>query len=84
MTPRVRRIVLLSGWVLLQRPAGWTEPGEPPLDRWTRLKHFSSAEACQSYRDKSLGADAQDASKVRCVADEASAAPAKPAHMGGW
>ena len=83
MTPRLRRVVLLSGWVLLQRPAGWTQPGDPPLERWTQLKRFSSAEACQSYRDKALGADAQDASKVRCVA-EAPAAPATPKPAGGW
>ena len=83
MTPRLRRILLLSGWVLLQRPAGWNQAGDPPLDRWTQLKRFSSAEACQSYRDKTLGADAQDASKVRCVA-EAPTAPANPAHTGGW
>jgi hypothetical protein len=83
MTPRFRRIVLLSGWVLLQRPAGWTGPGDPPLERWTQLKQFSSAEACQSYRDKALGADAQDADQVRCVS-EAPAAPAKPKPAGGW
>jgi len=82
MTSRLRYVVLLSGWVLLQRPAGWTQPGDPPLERWTQLKRFSSAEACQSYRDKTLGADAQDASKVRCVA-EAPAAAAKPP-AGGW
>ena len=82
MSPRLRYLVLLSGWVLLQRPAGWTQPGDPPLDHWTQLKRFGSAEACQSYRDKTLGADAQDASKVRCVA-EAPAAAAKPP-SGGW
>ena len=82
MTPRLRYVVLLSGWVLLQRPAGSTQPGDPPLDHWTQLKRFGSAEACQSYRDKTLGDDAQDARKVRCVA-EAPAAAAKPP-SGGW
>ena len=81
MTPRFRHIVLLSGWVLLQRPAGWTGPGDPPLERWTQLKQFSSAEACQSYRDKALGAE--DADQVRCVS-EAPAAAAKPKPAGGW
>jgi hypothetical protein len=84
----MRRLVLLSGWLLLQRPAGWTGPTEPPLERWTQVKRFDSSGACESYRDKSLAAGTQggptasDAGSLRCVAEQ----PARqaPHPSGGW
>jgi len=84
MTPRTRRLVLLSGWLLLQRPAGWTDSKEPPLNRWTQVKRFSSSGACESYRDKAVSGtqDPAGAGSMRCV-QEAPAAKA-PAPAGGW
>jgi hypothetical protein len=84
MTPRTRRLVLLSGWLLLQKPAGWTDSKEPPLDRWTQVKHFSSSGACESYRDKAVAGtqDPSAAGSMRCVAEEP--AQKAPAKAGGW
>jgi hypothetical protein len=54
VTPRLRRLLLLSGWVLVQRPTEWTNPTEPPIDKWRQVKSFDSEEDCYSYRNEAL------------------------------
>jgi hypothetical protein len=85
MAPRTRRFVLLSGWLLVQKPAGWTEPTGPPIEQWTQVKRFGSSSECESYRLQAAAPGSgtgSSAGSLRCVAEK----PARPAPepSGGW
>jgi hypothetical protein len=86
--------VLFGSWFLVQVPARdvrLTNPGSnmPPITQFKKVREFSSAGECESFRDTTLqdsamvGSDAMldQASSLRCVAAEqlAPLAPTIPA-----
>jgi hypothetical protein len=77
MRPRVGRLLLLSGWILVQRPPEWDDPTDPPIEKWKQLKRFDGYQACEDYRNEALIAGAEmrsdamlaQADSFRCVPD---------------
>jgi hypothetical protein len=77
-----RRSLLLLGWLLVQKPTEWTDPTDPPIEKWKQVKRFGSEQDCQAYRNEALivgaemGSSAMEAQadSYRCVRDGAAAA----------
>ncbi len=81
MSPRLRRLLLLSGWILVQKPADWDDPTDPPIEKWKQVKRFGDYQSCEYYRNEALTVGAemgssamlQQADSFRCVKDPAAA-----------
>ena len=76
-----RRSLILLGWLLVQKPTEWTDPTDPPIEKWKVVKRFGSESECQAYRNEALivgaelgsGAMEAQADSYRCVRDGAAA-----------
>ena len=72
-----RRSLILLGWLLVQKPTEWTDPTDPPIERWKEVKRFDAEGDCEAYRNEALivgaemgsGAMEAQADSYRCVRD---------------
>ena len=86
MRAHLRPLLLVAGFILVQKPADWDDPSDPPIERWKQVKRFESYEACEDYRNEALIAGAEvrsqamlaQADSFRCVQDPVQAPKASP------